>query len=199
MEIPSLEKIKVAHKEELEGWYRWIVPHTQDEENILQAVVLRGQKIGVFDGTFRQRSRRATAIHEAGHAVVAVKSDVPVGLVRLVSDEEGFCQYASNPTSETEIENRIVCALAGQWAEAHLAGQLRAYRRMCSKTDDNHVAQFLEQRCAGKTATFHEQKYQELAGRTVEMIEEHENGIRRVAEELQLVGQLTGAQLKQLI
>ena len=199
MDFPSLKRIPFADAEQLEKWHRWLNPQTQDEENILQAVSVLCQKIGVFDEAFCQRSRRATPIHEAGHAVVADKCHLLVARVQLVSDDEGFCEYANDPTSETAIENRIVSGLAGQWAEARLGGQLHAYRRVCSTTDDTQVAQFLEQICAGRNTTFHEQKYQELVDRTVEMIEEHEDGIRRVAEELQRVGQLTGGQIKQLI
>jgi hypothetical protein len=199
MDFPSLKQVKFADRKQLERWFRWLVPQTRDEEDILEAVTLRCQKIGVLDAAFYQRSRYATAIHEAGHGVVGEESDVPVVRIELVSDEEGFCEYATHATSETEIENRIVCSLAGQWAEAKLAGPFRAYRRVCSKTDDTRVAQLLEQLCGGRSATFRDQKYQELLELAVEMIEKHTDGIRRVAEKLQRVGQLTGVQIKQLI
>ena len=49
----------------------------------------RAQEVGVFDASSRKRSRWATAIQEAGHAVVAL-AGLNVPEVRLESDEEGI-------------------------------------------------------------------------------------------------------------
>lgn len=197
MEFPSLKQISYADSEQLEKWYRWLVPRTQDEEAILEGLTIRAAKMGVFNEGFHRRSRRATAIHEAGHTVVATKLDVLVTLVKVVSNEEGFCEYSSHAKSETELENHIVCSLAGQWAEARLASQLRAFRRLCSKTDDERVVELLDQMHAGRSITT-EQKYSELSERAVEMVEQHQSDILRVAEELLLVGELNGARIKEL-
>lgn len=196
MNFPSIQEVDLADLDRLARWYRWLLPETQEQEVIWTRIAERCYEMGVFNAEFRQRARTATAIREAGHAVVALQLGLKVTNVRILSDEEGECNTLE-PSSQDEKQGLVVCTLAGQWAEAQFASG--AFRRLGSRKDEEDVANLLNEICWGQPASHRTRMSDELHTRAVEQVENLKEGIWRVAGALRRAGELTGGRVSQIM
>lgn len=123
---------------------------------------------------------RATAYHEAGHAVIALLLGRPVHAVSVLPtrDLQGWCQFR-NPVfrpSEDWLEREILIALAGMAAEAQHTGtygipeasrDLAYVRKLTVQRAGERRAERLERRMLSKVEHL---LAQETTWRAVELI-----------------------------
>jgi ATP-dependent Zn protease len=107
---------------------------------------------------------RATAYHEAGHAVVALALDRPVHKVTILPKAQrlGACEFRKGVQrpSDDWIETSILIALAGMVAEARVTGRycplgasqdLKVVRKLAALRASERAIDRLERRMLAKT------------------------------------------------
>jgi ATP-dependent Zn protease len=144
-------------------------------------------------------SARATAFHEAGHAVVALSLDRPVVKVSIRADRDrlGICFFgkAVFRPSEDWLEREVLIALAGLAAEARHTGSydregaardLRYARKLAlERAGNERQAERLERRLLAKAENLLDRAVNRLA-------------VERIAAELVRAGEISGRQARHL-
>jgi len=131
-------------------------------------------------------SRIEKAYHEAGHGVIGVVSGLPV--TRCSISPEPLCEldenYVADSIEEKDRFSRFL--LAGMTAQFrfHRVGS-RPWH--CGADDEQVDALGIQQRLEW------------LREDVVDMVEQHAESIRRVAQELLRVDELSGEQIQQII
>jgi ATP-dependent Zn protease len=199
MIFPTLVEIFRADVTQLEEWYRCLRPATDAQKRIFASVVEQCQNMNVFTPDYKRRCRRATAVHEAGHGVVAEKLGFRVLQLAITSDEGGYCQHepSPEPVSDDQLKNEIIVLHAGKWAELQCA--LSSFRITCSTIDDENAKQLESRLYADKPFSSKEYLRQEIDESVVELVRTNRDGIIRVAESLLEDETLTGPQLQEIL
>jgi len=178
---PDTYTVEAAKREQLRSWIRGLPsPSSPDEVAIRDRIVVRATTLGVFDPAYERDSLVATAMHEAGHAVVTHRFGLPIYTVRIISNEEGVCEHEVGTD-----EQSAVIAIAGQAAEWFLAR--KGFRRQGAEDDDDRLAELL-----GKLPPDMAEKVHDWA---LTMVAANRQVIRRVAAELLHLRTLTGPQV----
>lgn len=141
---------------------------------------------------------RATAFHEAGHAVVALALGRPVHRVSILPgrDELGWCEFRKGVfrPSEDWVERETLIALAGLAAEARLTGD---YAWDAAHRDLRYARKLLVERAGDRRAGRLERrmlaKVENLLGR-----DDVWQAVEAVAAELLKAGEISGRTARHL-
>jgi hypothetical protein len=139
--FPSIHEVKLAKRDRLVEWHRKLTYPTDKEQfEILALVVQRCAEFGFPDAGFNELARQCTAIHEAAHAVTAVRLEIQIIRVEIKSPENGECEIVERfpPVSTVQgvqaRRNSVAVDMAGQLTEFRFCKQ--GFRRLCSYDDD---------------------------------------------------------------
>lgn len=158
----------------------------------------------------RYRQREATAFHEAGHAVAAIRLGVGLGRhgVTIEPGEgyhgrchalKGFAgspEYGISPTKQVRIENRVIVLLCGPAAQRrHRASSIRSHHPRA----DYHGAVDLLSYLGGSDRTL-EKHFTYLAARADDFVASRTNWpmITAVAKELLKRVRLSNADVRRI-
>ncbi|MFO0807443.1 MAG: M50 family metallopeptidase [Gemmataceae bacterium] len=141
---------------------------------------------------------RATAYHEAGHAVAALVLGRSITKVSIRPNRErlGICAFGKAITrpSKDWIEQEILISLAGMAAEARLTG---VYARDSAERDLRYVRDLAVQRSGHRQADRLERR---LLAKTEYLLadEGHWEAVERIATELLSRGEISGRAARHL-
>jgi ATP-dependent Zn protease len=142
---------------------------------------------------------RATAFHEAGHAVAALALDRPVVKVSIRPDRDrlGICAFgkAVFRPSEDWLEREVLIALAGMASEAMSTG---TYDRAAAARDLRYAHGLALQRAGNERQA--ERLERRLLAKAENLLERAVNrlAVERIAAELLRAGEISGRQARHL-
>src|SRR5690242_10583354 len=141
---------------------------------------------------------KATAYHEAGHAVMALALGRPVHRVSVEADREGLglCEFRKGVVrpSEDWLEREILIALGGLAAEARLTGD---YAWDAADRDRQYVRQLAVQRAGERQAERLERRLLSKAEHLLSQ-EGHWRAVELIAAELLQRGVISGRTARHL-
>jgi len=141
---------------------------------------------------------RATAYHEAGHAVVALALHRPVHRVSVLPNQDmmGKCEFrkgVQRPSADW-LETEILIALAGMVAEARVTGR---HDRGAAGRDLRHVHKLALQRATEKSLERYERR---MLSKVEHLLADdgHWQAVVLIAGELMKLGVISGRAARHL-
>ena len=141
---------------------------------------------------------RATAYHEAGHAVVALALDRPVHRVSVLPNREllGKCEFRKGVfrPSDDWLETEILISLGGMVAEARLTG---TYDRAAAGRDLAHARKLSLQRATERQLDRFEKR---MLSKTENLLGDDGlwKAVELIAEQLVKLGSISGRAARHL-